>query len=97
MRKAHVIVYAPRTVGDLLRRRIRVATGISQITRSGGAPESSEYTSIRSLFAIIARNPLLTPRMVVFLSVAVLARRQGNRAVQRSDYRTWLRDGSSRD
>ena len=49
MRKAHVIVYAPRTVGDLLRRRIRVVTGISQIKRSAGALESSEYTSIRKL------------------------------------------------
>jgi hypothetical protein len=97
VRKAHVIVYAPRTVGDLLRRRIRVVTGISQIKRSAGALESSEYTCIRDLFAIIARNPLLTSRMVVFLSVTVLARRQGNRAVQWSDYRTWLRDGSSRD
>jgi hypothetical protein len=97
VRKAHVIVYAPRTVGDLLRRRIRVVTGISQIKRSAGALESSEYTCIRDLFAIITRNPLLTSRMVVFLSVTVLARRQGNRAVQRSDYRTWLRDGSSRD
>jgi hypothetical protein len=55
------------------------------------------YTSIRDLFAIIARNPLLTTRRVVFLSVTVLARRQGNRAVQRSDYRIWLRDESSRD
>jgi len=93
---ARVVVYAPRTIGDLMRRRVRVVTGVTQVERSAGAPASSQRTGVRDLLAIVARNPLLAPRMAVFLAVTVLARRRGNRAAQRNDYTTWLRDESSR-
>jgi hypothetical protein len=93
--EARVVVYAPRTIGDLMRRRVRVVTGVTQVERSAGAPVS-QRTGVRDLLAIIARNPLLAPRMAVFLTVTVLARRRGNRAAQRNDYTTWLRDESSR-
>ena len=43
MPKARVIVYAPRTVGDLLRRRIRVVTALSSgaITGHGFATKAA--------------------------------------------------------
>ena len=94
---ARVVVHAPRTVKDLVRRRIRVVTGVGQIERSAGAPESSARTSSRDLLAILKKQPWLAPRMAVFLAVTLAARAQGNRATRRSDYTTWCRDESSRE
>jgi glycosyltransferase involved in cell wall biosynthesis len=99
---ARVVVHAPRTVGDLMRRRIRVVTGVGQIERSADAPESSQRTSSRDLLAIVRSNPglvqrtVILQRMVIFLAVTIAARVHGNRAAQRNDYTTWLRDESSR-
>lgn len=91
-----VVVHAPRTVRDLIRRRIRVVTGVAQIERSRDAPASSERTSGRDLLAIVRDDPRLAPRMFIFLAVTMAARARGNRAARRNDYTTWLRDESSR-
>jgi len=93
---ARVLVHAPRSLGDLMRRRVRVVTGVNQIERSAQAPDSSERTGIRDLLAIVLSNPVLTPKLAVFLAVTVVARRQGNAAARKKDYNTWLRDESSR-
>ncbi len=94
---ARVVVHAPRTVGDLLRRRVRAVTGVEQIERSADAPESSERTGMRDLRDIVVARPWLAPKMAVFLLITILARRRGNRAAAKSDYTTWLRDASSRE
>jgi len=93
---AQVVVHPPKTLGDLLRRRVRVATGVAQVEREEQAPDSTARTRPADLISIIVREPRMAPRVAVFLSVAVLARLRGNRASRRRDYSTWLRDESSR-
>jgi hypothetical protein len=91
-----VLVHTPQTVTDLLRRRIRTATGVAQIERADGAPNSTARTRMSDLTAIVRREPRMAPRVAFFLSMAVLARLRARRAVARGDYSTWLRDESSR-
>jgi hypothetical protein len=71
---ARVLVHAPRTVNDLIRRRIRVMTGVGQVERSADAPASSQRTSRRDLVAILKDRPALAPRIAVFLVVTFVAR-----------------------
>jgi hypothetical protein len=94
--EARVIVHAPRTLADLLRRRVRAATGLAQMERAEHAPESTARTRTSHLTAIVHREPRLAPRVAFFLSMAALARLRARRAVVRGDYSTWLRDESSR-
>ena len=93
---AQVLVHTPRTFADLLRRRVRAATGLNQLERTDGAPESTARTRICDLTAIIRGEPRMALRVAYFLSMAVLARLKARRAVARGDYSTWLRDESSR-
>lgn len=96
VRSAVARVRAPASTRDLLRRRVRVATGNAQAGRAGvRRPESS--TTLRTLAGIAARQPRLAPRIPVFLLVGVVARLQSRRAVRAGDFTTWLRDESSRD
>jgi hypothetical protein len=92
---ARAEVRAPGTLGDLLRRRVRVATGNAQAGRAGvRRPESS--TSGRTLVRLALREPALAPRLPLFVLVGVVARLQARRAVRAGDFTTWLRDESSR-
>jgi len=93
---ARVIVHAPRTFADLLRRRVRAATGLAQMERAPRAPQPTARTRMPDLTALIRREPRLAPRVAFFLFVAVVARLRARRAVARGDYSTWLRDESSR-
>jgi glycosyltransferase involved in cell wall biosynthesis len=90
------VVQAPWTTRDLLRRRIRVATGVLQVDETPGAPASTARTRPAELLAIIRAAPWLVPSVVVFVSIALIARRGARRAVRRGDYSTWLRDNSTR-
>jgi hypothetical protein len=88
-------VRAPGTVGDLIRRRVRVATGNSQSSQVGvRRPESS--TTWRTLARLSVRKPALALRVPLFLLVGAVARSQSRRAVRSGDFTTWLRDESSR-
>jgi glycosyltransferase involved in cell wall biosynthesis len=93
---ARVVVRAPRTFTDLLRRRIRAATGVAQLERAEQAPRSTERTRLADLRAIVRAEPRLAPRLALFFFVTVLARLGARRAVARGDYVTWRRDESSR-
>ncbi len=93
---ARVVVHTPRTFGDLLRRRIRAATGVAQVERAEGAPRSTARTGMTDLCVIVRHEPRMALRVPVFLSVAVLARIRSGRAARKRDYSTWLRDESSR-
>jgi hypothetical protein len=93
---AQVLIHTPRTFADLLRRRVRAVTGLAQMERTDGAPESTARTRMSDLTAIIRREPRMAPRVAFFLSVAIVARLKARRAVARGDYSTWLRDESSR-
>ena len=93
--EASVIVRPPRTVGDLVRRRIRAATGNSQAD-AAGARRADSRTSLRSLARMGIDQPRLIIRIPVFLGVTVLARSRARRAIRRGDFTTWQRDESSR-
>jgi hypothetical protein len=88
-------VRAPGTLRDLVRRRVRVATGNAQAGQAGvRRPESS--TTWGSLARLAVHKPGLAPRVPLFLLVGVVARLQSRRAVRAGDFTTWLRDDSSR-
>ena len=93
---ARVVVHTPRTFRDLLRRRVRATMGVNQVEEAEGAPASTARTRPGDLLALVRAEPRLAPPVVVFLAVAVLARRQARREVRRREYSTWLRDESSR-
>ena len=93
---AHVTVHPPRTFRDLLRVRVRAAMGVNEIEQTGGAPSASARTRSTDLLVLTGRNPLLAPKVALFLSVALLARSAAHRMVVRGSYSIWLRDNSSR-
>lgn len=92
---ATVTVHPPRTLGDLLRRRVRVVIGNVEADRQGLRSEGSA-TSVATLLDILRREPAMVFRLPVFLAVTVLARLGARRAVRTGDFTTWLRDESSR-
>ena len=70
---ARAVIQVPRTAADLLRRRIRVATGVAQVGLTQGAPPSTARTRPAELLAMASREPRLAPRIAVFAGMAVLA------------------------
>jgi glycosyltransferase involved in cell wall biosynthesis len=93
---AAVVVRPPRTWRDLLRRRIRVETGTSQLEQDDVVAGTSARTSVRDLAEMVSARPALAPAMTVFLATAVVARLGARRAKRSGDFSTWLRDESSR-
>jgi glycosyltransferase involved in cell wall biosynthesis len=90
---ARALIHPPRTWGDLLRRRTRAVSGVTQLEgaeldQAGG----SARTSLRDLAEMVVREPLLAPRLVLFVSVTLIARRRA----RRTGTTTWQRDESSR-
>jgi hypothetical protein len=93
---ATVVVHAPRTTADLLRRRVRSLTATAQL--AGRAPDAvrEARTSRSDLVDLVARHPALAPKVAVFLALTMIARFWARRPIRAGDYRTWLRDESSR-
>jgi glycosyltransferase involved in cell wall biosynthesis len=92
---ATVSVWPPRTLGDLVRRRVRVNTGNAEVDLiDGRSPESQ--TSWTDLVAVARAHPPLLICVPIFLGVAVAARIGARRRVRAGDFNTWLRDESSR-
>ncbi|WP_345530296.1 glycosyltransferase family 2 protein [Nocardioides endophyticus] len=92
--EAVVTVRPPRTLRDLLRRRVRVATGNTQaaslgLRAGGGVPLAEVGRTAR-------RSPRLAAQLPIFLGVTLLARIGARRAVRAGDFTSWLRDESSR-
>lgn len=85
-----VTVVAPRRLGDLVHRRLRVLQGTEEIDRQMGSAAGSRTT--RSDLLATARNPHALPGLPVFLYVTALVRVRG----RRSSPSGWLRDESSR-
>jgi len=92
---ARVRIHTPRTVGDLLRRKARSATGIDQLRYNEKLP-SVRRTTLADLAAIAGAERRMIPRVALFLAIGMLARLTARRYVARADYSTWLRDESSR-
>jgi glycosyltransferase involved in cell wall biosynthesis len=93
---AVVTVHPPRNWADLLRRRVRAATGTAQVYAAAEGVRTDSRTGWPDLLRIARRRPGNAPKVALFLAVAVLARRRAARAVAAGDYTTWLRDESSR-
>jgi hypothetical protein len=92
---ATVTVWPPRTVRDLLRRRVRVATGTRQAGQQGVRRRES-VTRPGTLVEMARRRPVLLPRIAVFVAVTVVARLRARRFTRSGDFTTWQRDESSR-
>lgn len=93
---AQVIVHPPRTFADLLRIRTRAAMGTNQLEGTQGAPDSRARTRSTDLMAIVRQDVGLTPKVGLFLMVALLARMRARRAAALPSHSGWLRDESSR-
>lgn len=89
------LVHPPRTLGDLVRRRIRIATGNAQATQLGVRRPSSR-TSVRTLIGLAVSRPGLALRVPVFGAIHVAAQLGARRALRSGDFTTWQRDESSR-
>jgi glycosyltransferase involved in cell wall biosynthesis len=92
---AVVIIRPPRTVTDLVRRRIRVATGNAEMDGRNLRQAGSRTTPV-TLLTMIRQSPLLAPKVVVFVTLTGVARMGALRRIQTGDFKTWLRDESSR-
>ncbi len=92
---AVAVIRPPRNVRDLMRRRIRVATGNVQASRAG-VRRASSRTAPSTLTRMVLRRPVLAPRVAVFVAVNASARLAARRAVRAGDFTTWRRDESSR-
>lgn len=93
--RARVVVYPPRTLGDLLRRRVRSMTVTTQAAHQTQLPGSR--TSKADLRDLLREAPLRNgPRLAWFVIVTAIARSRARRAVKAGDFTTWLRDESSR-
>ncbi|WP_448071226.1 glycosyltransferase [Georgenia yuyongxinii] len=93
--QASVVVHPPRTLRDLVRRRVRVTTGNVQADTNGLRGRMARTTPLL-LARLVVDRPVLLLRLPVFLAVTLVARIMAARAVRRGDYTTWLRDESSR-
>lgn len=93
--QASVVIRVPRTVRDLLRRRIRVHQGNAELDGRSGRSVQSQ-TSVRTLAVLARRQPRLVPGIVVFLAVAVAGKLGARRRIRRGDV-SWQRDVSSRE
>ena len=92
---AVAVIHPPRTLRDLVRRRIRIATGNTQAAQLGVRRPASR-TSTRTLLGLAVGRPGLALRLPVFLGVHVAARLGARQAVRSGDFTTWQRDESSR-
>jgi glycosyltransferase involved in cell wall biosynthesis len=93
--RARVVVHPPRTLKDLLRRRVRSMTVTTQAATQTRLPGSR--TSKSDLKHLLRAAPLRNgPRLAWFLIVTAIARSRARRAVKAGDFTTWLRDESSR-
>lgn len=92
---ARVTVHPPRTLRDLLRRRVRSMTVTTQAANQTELPGAR--TSTAHLKALLREAPLRNgPKLAWFVAVTAIARARSRRAVKAGDFTTWLRDESSR-
>ena len=94
--ESEVIIRPPKKIGDLIRRRTRVATGNAEAD-SSGLRGTSAQTSLSSLWGIIVADPKIAFKMPIFFGVTVISRMIAWRVVRSGDFSTWRRDESSRN
>ena len=92
---AVAVIEAPRTVRDLVRRRVRIATGNTQLDQLG-MRSAVARTSAGDLLRIASGSPALAAKVVAFVAITGSGRLLALRRIRRGDYTTWARDESSR-
>jgi len=92
---SQVSIRLPRTMRDLVRRRIRVATGVVEVDRLE-LRNAASRTSPRVLLGMLPSSPAMPAKLAVFAAVTLVARWQARKRVKAGDFHTWLRDQSSR-
>ena len=92
---AVVTIAVPRTVKDLIRRRIRVVTGNAQLDNLALRADESR-TKPADLLRISLAHPANPLKVVVFGVITVVSKLASRRRVRSGDFTTWLRDESSR-
>lgn len=92
---SRVVIHPPRTVSDLIRRRVRAVTGTHQVMAAKLGNPSSR-TTIADIGLVVREDPAMLWRLPVFGSVTVISRIRARRAIRRADFTTWQRDESSR-
>ena len=96
---ALAVVHPPRKLGDLVRMRIRALVSTTQI---GGGTELADAaaearTSRADLVQVLRTGSAAdVPKVAWFVTVTLIVRLRARRAIRTRDYRTWLRDESSR-
>lgn len=95
LRDAFAVIRPPKTLSDLVRRRIRVATGNTE-AETGGLRGEESKTSLSVLVGLSRENPALALKAPIFVAVALGARILARRAIRAGDFTTWHRDESSR-
>lgn len=88
-------IEAPRTVQDLIRRRIRIATGNTQLDQLGMRSPVAR-TSVKDLLRIASGSPALVAKVTAFVVITSVGRVLAKQRVRRGDFTTWSRDESSR-
>lgn len=92
---ATVVVRPPRTLHDLVARRVRVATGNTEIDRLN-LRDSGSRTSVTTVIGMVREDIRLAPHIPVFLAVTIWSKVAARRAIKRGDFDSWRRDESSR-
>ncbi|MGN0063800.1 MAG: glycosyltransferase [Nocardioides sp.] len=93
--EAVAVVRPPRTLPDLVRRRIRIVTGNRQADAASVRRADSRTTPV-TLVGLVRAEPRLVGPVVVFAAVHVVATLGARRALRTGDFSTWRRDESSR-
>jgi hypothetical protein len=93
---AEVVVVTPRRWRDLWNRRVRVATGNSQV-RAVQERAGAARTGLADLRGIVLQRPTMAPKVLYYAALAVAARRAARRQISAGDFDTWRRDASSRE
>jgi glycosyltransferase involved in cell wall biosynthesis len=93
--RAEVVIHAPRTWPDLVKRRMRVVTTTRDAYVSGQGLRRDSRTTISELLALSVR-PTLAPKVVFYALASLLMRARAGRIEQSGMAGVWLRDESSR-
>jgi glycosyltransferase involved in cell wall biosynthesis len=90
------VIHGPRTVRDLIRRRVRAAQGNRQLSIGSTGATDTSAASGRALLRLARHEPALWPSLPVFVVLTLVARVQARRLKRTGKAELWLRDESSR-
>ena len=93
---ARSVVRGPKTLTDLISRRVRAAHGSAQLGEHTDGRTVTTVSSSRELCRLALREPRLWPSLSVFVAVTIIARGRAHRMRRSGTTSVWLRDESSR-